>query len=394
MRKEKVFTIFVVTLFVLGITHVYGEDVRGVSKDTIKVGLIADMTGPVTAVTVPMSNGIKNYLRYLNEQGGIHGRKIRLIHEDDRYSVPLTLAAFKKLVFRDGILTCIMVTGTANISALMPHYEKQKLPIISVSSAEIIVKPVKRYVFTVQDTYQNRVKTVIDYILKDLKAKNPVLACANLDNESGRTISRAIQETVKPLGIKFHEEYISPAAIDATSQVMNSRRAKANYVILGGSDGTAICFLRDAYKIGYKPQFIGTLFSNSEAIIEIAGRAADGYICDNPFALWGDAAKGVQEMMRITEGYLPGKRQTVDYTVGWVKSMILAEGIKRGGEGLNSESLVEGIETIRGFDTEGLTGPLTYGSDDHKGGNYTRFLKAYLKNKTFIPITEWRRSSD
>ncbi|MFH1626228.1 MAG: ABC transporter substrate-binding protein, partial [Pseudomonadota bacterium] len=211
---------------------------------------------------------------------------------------------------------------------------------------------------------------------------------------SGRTITRAIRETLKPLGIKFHEEYVSPAAIDATSQVMNARRAKANYVILGGSAGTAICFLRDARKIGYKPRFIGTLFSNSEAIIETAGKAAEDYICDNPFALWGDKSKGVQELMRITERYLPGKRQTVDYTVGWVKSLVLAEGMKRAGESLDSESLVEGIESMKNFDTGGLSGLLTYGANDHKGGDYTRFLKADLKKKTFIPITEWRKSAD
>jgi len=372
----------------------YTEVIRGVTEDTIKIGLIADMTGPVTAVCIPMATGLKNYFKYINEQGGIHGRKVMVCHEDDRYSVPLTYAAFKKLVYKDKILAAILITQTAGIASLMPHYKKEKLPVISVSAAEVMTKPVKRYVFTVKDTYENGSKVAVDYIMKDMKAKNPVIGIVRLDNDSGKMGANGAKEAAKHYGVKYHDEAVAPGAIDATSQVLNMRRAKVDYVVMPGSGGTAITFLRAARKLGYKPnKFVGSLFSNSEFIVETAGKAAENFICENPFASWDDKSQGIKEMREITGRYTPGKKYTVDYTLGWVKALVFTEGMKRAGKDLNSESMVEGIESIRNYDTAGLTGPITYGPNDHKGGDFTRFLKADVDKGKLIPMTGWRQPS-
>ena len=113
MNRKVTLLAVVVSVFVLALfssVASYAEKVRGVTGDTVKIGLIGDMTGPVTAVIVPMANGIKNYFKNINAHGGIHGRKVKVIHEDDRYSIPLTFAAFKKLVYKDKILAAILIT--------------------------------------------------------------------------------------------------------------------------------------------------------------------------------------------------------------------------------------------------------------------------------------------
>lgn len=254
--------------------------------------------------------------------------------------------------------------------------------------------PVKRYVFTVKDTYENGAKIAVDYIMKDMNAKNPIIGIVRLDNDSGKMGANGVKEAAKHYGVKYHEEAIAAGAIDSTSQVLNMKRAEADYVVMPGSDGTAITFLRDARKLGYKPKiFIGTLFSNSEVIVKTAGKGTENFICENPFVSWGDKSPGMKKMMEITERYAPGKEQPVDYTLGWVKGMVFAEGMKRAGKNLNSESLVEGIEGMKDFDTGGLTGPITYGPDYHKGGSFTRFLKADVEKGTLIPITGWRKPS-
>lgn len=397
MKKRDLFigmSVLIVFLILCSSISLYSAEVRGVTGDTINMGLIADMTGPVTAITVPMANGVKNYFRHINEQGGINGRKIKVYHEDDRYSVPNTFAAFKKLVYKDKILAAILITQTAGITALMPHYQKEKLPIISVSTAQVMTTPVKRYVFTVKDTYENGSKIAVDYIMKDLNAKNPIIGIVRMDNDSGKMGANGVKEAAKHYGFSYHEEAIAPGAIDATSQVLNMSRAKVDYVLILGSDGTAITFLKSARSMGYKPKkFIGTLFSNSEPIVKTGGKSAENFICENPFVSWGDKSPGMKKMMEITERYVPGKEQTVDHTLGWVKGMVFAEGMKRAGKDLNSESLVDGMESIKDFDTGGLTGPITYGPDDHKGGDFTRFLKADVEKGVLVPMTGWRKAS-
>ena len=397
MKRRDIFltaiALFPILIILMGMPS-YAEEVRGVTSDTIKIGLIADMTGPVTGTTVPMADGVKYYFRYVNEQGGINGRKIRVFHEDDRYSVPLTFSAFKKLVYKDKILAAILITQTAGTVALMPHYVKEKLPIITISAAQIVTTPVKRYVFTVWDTYENGSKVAVDYIMKDLNAKNPIIGIVRVDNDSGKAGANGAKEAAKHYGLKYAEEAVAPGAIDATSQVLSMRRAGADYVVIPGVDSTAITFLKSAMNLGYKPKkFIGTAGANTEIIVKTVGKGAENFICVNPFASWGDKSPGMKKMMEIIERFAPRKEQTIHVTLGWVKGMVFAEGMKRAGNDLNSESLVEGIESMKNFDTGGLTGPITYGPDNHKGGSFTRFLKADVEKGTLIPITEWRKPS-
>jgi len=385
--------ILVMSLILFSSISSYSTEVRGVTHDTIKLGIIADMTGPGVANTVPMANAIKYYFRYVNEQGGIHGRKIIIRHEDDRYSPPMALAAFKKLVFKDKIMALISIVTTGGTLPLIPRWEKEKLPTISVNSAYTVTTPVKRYIFTVRDTYENNCETPVHYIMKDLNAKKPIIGILRIDNPSGKVASNGVMEGVKFYGLRHHEEVIAPGAIEATSQVLNMKMAKADYVVILGIDSTATTFMNSSRTLGYKPKkFIGSFFSNSEAIVKTVGKAAKNFISENPFASWGDESPGMKQMMKIVERYAPGKKKTVAFTEGWGTSMPLAEAMKRAGKGLNSESLVEALESMKNFDTGGLTGLITWGPDDHKGGGSTRFLKADVEKGTLVPITGWGKT--
>ena len=79
----------------------YSEDVRGVTDDTIKIGIMIALTGPAAEEAHWLYEAEKIFYRNINDTGGIHGRKIKWITEDDRYQVPPAIAAFKKLVFKD-----------------------------------------------------------------------------------------------------------------------------------------------------------------------------------------------------------------------------------------------------------------------------------------------------
>ncbi|MFH1625246.1 MAG: ABC transporter substrate-binding protein, partial [Pseudomonadota bacterium] len=136
MKRIMVFVfILVLTPLLFGGTRLgNAKETRGVTNDTIKVGVIEDLTGPVSDSCKPIADGIKNYFLYTNDQGGINGRNVRVIIEDNRYSIPLTLASFKKLLHRDEVFA-MDSAPTGGVTALFSLIEKHKVPFMTANMA-------------------------------------------------------------------------------------------------------------------------------------------------------------------------------------------------------------------------------------------------------------------
>lgn len=387
----------VIILFSIGLFLVnspgYAREVRGVTPDTVKVGMICDLTGPSATTWKFLLEGIRNYLRHMNDQGGINGRKVRLIVEDDRYTIPMAFAAFKKLVYRDEIL-CFMGPGSTPATvALLPQIEKTKMPNLQLPSSDVLVIPPKRYHFNIGATYEDATNIIFDYIVNVLKKKNPRIAITYPDNEFGKISLRTARDRAKFYGIKLvSEEVLNFGSIEATSEVLKIKRAKPDFVINAGIIESAVCLLRDSRKYDLQATFIGTFYTCSEDTIRIAKEAARNFIGIHAFSSWYDDTPGMAKLREITLKLHPGTEKPYRskfYTMGWTEATILTEGIKRAGKDLDGERLVAAWETIRNFDTKGLTGPITYGIERRKGGEYCKIFKADVDKEILIPISEW-----
>jgi ABC-type branched-subunit amino acid transport system substrate-binding protein len=154
----------------------YSAEARGVTRDTIKIGIMMSQTGSLADTGIPYTTGAKNYFRHLNDSGGINGRKINVLVEDDRYAIPAAIAAFKKLVYKDEIMAMMGAGGTAPITALFRSIEKEKMPTIAISLAESMVNPHKRYIFVAGATYREQMEVILDYLMNDLPIKKPRIA--------------------------------------------------------------------------------------------------------------------------------------------------------------------------------------------------------------------------
>lgn len=373
----------------------YGGEVRGVTSDTIRMGHIADMTGPTADTEKFLAEGVKNYFQYVNSEGGINGRKVKVIFEDDRYSVPGALAAFKKLVYRDGIFALIGAGSTGGTTSLFRHIAKEKTPMFNYPVSDIIYIPPKRYIFGHGLTSQDEVRTIYHYILNVLNDKNPKIAIVYPDTEYGKYGRDAARERSKKFGLKLHEEVLSIGALDATSQVLTLKRVSPDYIILHGPPAFAGAVMRDGKKLGLSVKlFIATYFAADDVTVRMAGRASEKFIGTSNVCTWYDKSPGAERMRGITQKLnpdIPGSHYGRLYTLGWLAAVVMTEGMKRAGNDLNSESMVEALESINDLDTKGLCGPIGFGPGDRQGMKYTKFFKADVENKAIVPITDWIR---
>ena len=382
--------------FSMSITS-YAKEARGVTEGTVKVGGVMDLTGPAADAHSGFIKAWRIYFKHINDQGGINGRKIKFILEDDRTSIPLAVAAFKKLVYRDKVLALIGPGSTGANQTLFRHIQKEKLVNMAVGCAGSMYKPFRRYVFaTGSPSYEDHIRTWYDYLLKNLKVKNPKMAIVGADHEYSHTHLREAKKCVEHYKIPLHEEVISFGALDATSQVLGLKRAKAEYVILNVPPGATAAVMRDARKFAYSPTFLGTYYCSIEVTLQIAKEAAKNFIGIHNYNSWYAETPGTKELRDITHKYEPNideKYLTKFYCHGWIISTLLCEGLKNAGSDLDHETLVAGLEKIKDLDTKGICGLISYSPSSHKASDYCMIFKSDVKKARFVPIGTWRKPS-
>ena len=396
MKRIKVFllalSVTVFTLISSGLPSV--GDTTGVSGNIIKMGVIIDQTGPAAGVGIPYAKGFKDYFRYVNDTGGINGRKVKVILEDDGYSIPRAFAAFKKLVFKDKVLSIFGCGGTGQNTALFPQIKKHKVPVISVSWSWTMTDPLKRYIFTPGNDNKDEIRIIMNYVVKTIGAKNPRFAIVSPDVEYGKSGVRVAEAKAKELGVKMVGREILPlGAIDATTQILSLKRKKATHIITLTMPGQTLSVLRSARNLRFTPIFFNSFHIFADEIAKIAGEAAGNMYGVAAFASWFDNVEGVKNLKKVTLKYYPNMELPNRYYVkAWISSIIAGEGIRRSSNNLTPDTFVDALETIRNLDMKGLTGPINYSPTDHKGNDYARLYKADIEKGYFLPVTDWIRS--
>ncbi|MDY7030514.1 MAG: ABC transporter substrate-binding protein [Thermodesulfobacteriota bacterium] len=392
--KSNICFLFLSFIVLFGSTDVYPESVRGVTDTTIKIGALYDLTGPTAGdVGLLLTEALKNYTRHINDNGGIFGRKIKCIIEDDRYSIPAGLAAFKKLVFKDEILALTGPGCVGEARVLSKHIQRLKVPNITGGPDEFQVNPLKKYIFMPFNVYDNQLGVIFDYIVNDLKSQKMKITLVYFDSESGKVALASTKKWAKYFNFYFDTEIINLGAPDATSQVLSIKRKKSTLIVIHHTSPATGVLLRDLKKFGLDIPVYGDLVSCMEDTITLGGNASKNYIGGHPFSPWYDRGEGAEKLRRITLKYKPGTEKPYRnqiYSAGWIIAAVLYEGIKRAGKDLNSETLVKAWEGMSDFDTEGLTGPISFSPTQHQGVFHTKLFKADPGKGRFVPITDWR----
>ncbi|MDY7034510.1 MAG: ABC transporter substrate-binding protein [Thermodesulfobacteriota bacterium] len=389
--------LIVVSLVTVGNSSIYADQVPGITDNSIRIGLILDQTGPSADIVAPATDGMKCYMRHINQLGGIHGRKIDARVEDDRYSIPQAIAAFKKLVYKDKVFALIGPTSTGAVTVLSRHVQKLKIPLLAAIMPEITVKPFKKYVFICADIYPNQMKVLIDYILKDLNPKERRIGLIYPDNETGKVDTESALKNLALYDIiPVSREVLNPGSLDASSQVMSLRRAKVSHIILCGHiPQPTIVLLRELKKYGVKTPVFGNWATCVEEVIYTVGEATKQFYSVNHMMSWYDDGPGIAKMREITLKCFPGTEKPYRgkiYTGGFVVGRVMVEILQAAGRDLSREGFIDAMEGIKDLDMGGLCGPISFSPTNHKGGNTWKIFKANPKTGKFMPMTGWRTS--
>ena len=348
--------------FLLVVLSVFLLSGVGFAEPTIKIGGIFDLTGATGDVGSPYAVAAKDYIGYVNKQGGVNGRKIELIDTDYAYKIPQAVAAYKEMQSK-GVIA-ILGWGTGDTEAMATMITNDKIPYISASYSEHLVFDKTPYNFIGATTYSDQARLALQWIKDNWKDKkrSPRVALIYNDSGFGRSPIQDAEDFAKKIGVEIVDKEIVPLqALDATTQLLNMQKTLPDFAINQHTLMATSTILKDAKKLGLKNKFIGLNWTFSEKLVQMAGDASEGFMAPMPFAFWTEVKVPGVALMHKVRKEMNGTLdvQPVNYTQGFIGAYLLVEALKKAGNNLTGENIKKVLESNK-FVMMGLCADIAY----------------------------------
>jgi branched-chain amino acid transport system substrate-binding protein len=334
----------------------------------IKVGHLADLTGPTGDVGKPYAEGVQAYKEYINAHGGINGKKIDMQMFDYAYDKNKAINQYKK--YKEEKVVAIEGWGTGDTEALVGFVSADKVPYISASYSAHLTDPKKApYNFFCAADYTTALRAGLMYLKENWKEKRaPKIVFIYPNHPYGIAPIKGGKEYAKEIGFEvLGDEDVSLKAIEANSQMLSVKNKGADFAWIGGTTNSTAVILKDAKKLGLKTRFFSNIWGIDETTPKLADGAEEGALVMAGSTTYGTNVPGMKLLKEITRN----QPEPTPYIRGYVSMMVLVEALKRAdkatGGNITGQSVKDALETFRDFDTGGLTpGKITYTDTDHR----------------------------
>ncbi len=361
------------------------------AQDVIKVGAVQPITGRFAFAGGHINAGLEDALMMANEEGGINGKHIKYIMEDGQYQLDVATAAFKRIMSRDNPL--IMYGESTGLGKAMGPEIKDRYKVLYSStsfSGELADAAANPYIFVPGPTYADMFGILLKYIAKEKPGAK--VAFFYSDTEFGKDPIPSARQMSKDLKLDLVAEAVAQVgAIDVTSQVLELKRKNPDYVIFQGfvvePVGAVIKQCRD---FGMKTNFMGTFWGATKMIVDNLGPLAEGYMAVNPYMYWwNDDVPMIKKIKAYTAKKYPNVTyRDNSYMQGFMTGLIFVECLKRADKAgqLNGDGLVKALQSIKDFDSGGLSAPLTIKNNKFP---VARVWKVNVAKKILEPVSDW-----
>ena len=354
---------------------------RGVSDTEIVIGAMADLSGVTAVQGVNNADAMRMAYDEINAKGGIHGRKVHFIVEDNEYTVPKAVQAINKLLNRDNVFFCVGNGGTPMNDATMPMmFEKDVPNVFPTTCARSMYEPFNKYKFGQFSSYYDQMRSGVKHFATTKNIK--VVGAMYQDTDFGRDVLAGAQAQVEAMNLTLGATTgHKPTDTDFNANVAKMRDANCELIILGTIVKDTVLILQTAHKMGYNPIFMGTFASYSTAVAEAPGGPAEGFYSMSPgiYAYPDDPRPAVQE---VAARYKQRFGIDINYLgeAGYAAAACLIEVLQRAGRDLSLDSFRQSMEQIKAWRDIFGGPPLTITSTDHHASNQS-FLSVVKKTR-------------
>ena len=386
-------------IFTLTILIFVGNSVSA-SSDEIRIGSFNDLSGATSDVGMDYALGIAEAVRFVNDDGGVNGKQLKLFQYDYGYRVPEVHAKYK-FFKRMGVVAVLgwHIVDTEAMSALI---DKDKLPYLSASYSADLTDPKNSsyHLFAGTDNSSNA-RAVLTAWFDDMwpqkeayGTRRPRVQFAYMfTSEELRAPIKAIKDQAELFGFNIGpDQNISIFSADARRQVNAMKNFKPDFIYHGNTALSVAATIREAFASGLEADHIVNSWAFDENLIRLAGEAAEGVMGASGCAYYGEDVPLMDTIMTYGEKYHPGvpAEKRLNRTIqAWANVLALREALKRAdtaGELTGENIMKKGFETFGGVDIGLGVPPLTYTSADHRASGKVNIYR--IENQKFVFMTK------
>lgn len=379
--KKTFFSIGILVALILTIPAIGGAaEVRGVTDTEVVVGITTPLSGPA-ALWGMTGLGAKAWADHINAQGGIHGRKIKVILKDDGYNPAKAMANLREM--KGKVFAVCGLLGTAIVHASKDFFGENNIPLITAYGdvriwTEVSPKSLK-YVFITYPDYEDEGQYLTTWAVKNLGSKKVAVFYQN--DDYGKKGLAGVKKGLAATAGKA--KLVSAVPVEVTERALSTHALKlkesgADTLIMYVTPTHGAIITKTMAKVGYKPKVLAS-FPLADAIMyKIAGPTWEGTYVGIPGNVdLPGSDPAADRVAEILVKYNPKiKASTFLGLFGAASMMQLAEGLKNAGPNLTPESMIAGMEKIKEWKAENMGARTTYGPDRHQGNNAVRLGQA------------------
>jgi len=365
----------------------------GVTDTEVTFGSSLALQGHAGYLGQETLRGAMSYLQYVNDQGGVHGRTIRLITRDDSYDPPKCLDNTQRFLIEDQVFGLFCYVGTPTTVKILPLVEETKVPLLGMfTGANALREPFTHYLINVRASYYQETDAAVEHMVKDLGLTR--IAVFYQYDAFGFDGLTGTELALKRFGLEpvARSSYVR-GTHDIREGLERIRESGAEAVVMIGTSDPCANFIRKSLENEYSPIFYMVSFVGakelSRNLLQTETSGVDiimSQVVPPPIRRDGTVAESAEEFARLLEQYYPGEEPNFVGFEGYINAKVLVEGLRRAGRDLSRQSFLDAIASMTDFSLGGDV-RLTFGPEDHQGMDKVYFTR--LHDGRFILLNDW-----
>ncbi len=354
--------------------------VRGVTDSEIRFGIAAPFSGPAKELGRQMKLGLDTAFGAINDAGGINGRQLRLVAVDDGYDPSRTLGAMKQLVDKDSVFGIVGNVGTPTATIALPYALQQRMLFFGAFTGAGLLRrdPPDRYVFNYRASYAEETEATVNYLVKVRRLKPETIAVFAQQDGYGDAGFAGVQKAVRALNgdpdkiLRLNYQRETPMEVSDAVAALRAHKGPIRAVIMVPTYRAAARFIEKTRDLYPAMIYTNVSFVGSTALAEelklLGPKYTEGVIVTQVVPATDGYSSFVLDYKKALASQFPGEAADYVSLEGYTAGNLLAEGLRRVGPQVDTEKLVDALESVRNYDT-GLGTRLTFGRTEHQASH-------------------------